>query len=80
MKPTTSRLIKMITMPKSFGQPPTVNEINKEKEEFFKRLLGALDSQLVGKTFFCGNEITVADLLYYNEISTVIHLTKKDLK
>ena len=41
----------------------------------------ALDAQLAGKRYFCGgSEVTVADLLYYNEISTIVTLTKYNLK
>ncbi len=62
MKVTTQRLIKMITQPNSFGQAPAKEDIDKEKDEFFKKLLPSLDQQLNNKKFFCGNQVTVADL------------------
>jgi glutathione S-transferase len=36
--------------------------VEKEKDEFFNKLLKSLDGQLKGKKNFCGNEVTVADL------------------
>ena len=69
----------MISQPNSFAQPPTIQEVEKEKDEFFNKLLKSLDGQLKGKKNFCGNEVTVADLQYYNEISTIVHLSKHEL-
>jgi len=44
----------MITKKASFSQPPTPNDIAREKTDFFKKLLEALDKELTGKQFFCG--------------------------
>lgn len=43
------------------------------------RLLKALDKQLENKSYFCGEELTVADILYYSEIVTITALTKKEI-
>lgn len=59
----------------------TVNEEDqkRDREEFFRKILPRLDKQLQGKEFMCGEDITVVDLQYYNEISTVVNLTKVEL-
>ena len=79
MKPNTQRLIKMYAFPKSFAQEVTEEDIEREKEEFFKRLLPALDQQLKDKPYFAGQNLTAADLLYYNEIVTVVMLSGREL-
>jgi glutathione S-transferase len=38
-----------------------------------------LDKQLENKRFFCGEDITIADIQYYCEISTIVALTKKEI-
>ncbi len=63
MKPTTSRLIKVLVHPKAFGEKaPSAQETNREQDEFFRKLLPALDKQLENKNFFGGEEITIADI------------------
>ena len=80
MKPTSTRLVKMIVNPKAFGdKAPSAPELQREQEEFFKKLLPSLDKQVENKKFFCGDDITIADIQYYCEISTLLALTKKEL-
>ena len=80
MKPTSTRLVKMIVQPQAFGdKAPTTQELQREQEEFFKKLLPSLDKQLEGKNFFCGNDVTIADIQYYCEISTIVNLTKREI-
>ncbi len=80
MKPSSTRLIKMIVNPKAFGdKAPNTSDMDKEKNEFYNLLLKSLDGQLKGKKFFCGDEMTIADLQYYNEIMTITHLAKRPL-
>ncbi len=80
MKPTSTRLAKMIVNPKAFGEKaPSQQELAREMDEFFRKLLPSLDKQLENKKYFCGDEITIADIQYYSEISTLINLTKKEL-
>eukprot|EP00350_Pseudokeronopsis_sp_OXSARD2_P010181 CAMPEP_0170556502 /NCGR_PEP_ID=MMETSP0211-20121228/17124_1 /TAXON_ID=311385 /ORGANISM="Pseudokeronopsis sp., Strain OXSARD2" /LENGTH=186 /DNA_ID=CAMNT_0010866867 /DNA_START=151 /DNA_END=711 /DNA_ORIENTATION=- len=66
-------------VPLSFSQPVTKEDIEKEKDEFFKRLLAALDQQLVNKQYLTGTDMSAADVLYYSEISTVCALTGREL-
>ena len=80
IKPTSTRLVKMIVQPKAFGdKPPSQQELQREQEEFFKKLLPTLDKQLEQKRFFCGPNVTIADIQYYCEIVTIVSLTKKEL-
>lgn len=80
MKPTSTRLVKMIVNPKAFGdKAPSAQELQRESEEFFKKLLPSLDKQVENKNYFCGDDITIADIQYYCEISTILNLTKKEL-
>ena len=71
----------MIVQPLTFGEKqPPVAEIQREQDEFFKKLLPQLDKELQNKKYFGGEDITVADIQYYNEISTIVNLTKKELQ
>eukprot|EP00349_Pseudokeronopsis_sp_Brazil_P000606 CAMPEP_0202955668 /NCGR_PEP_ID=MMETSP1396-20130829/206_1 /ASSEMBLY_ACC=CAM_ASM_000872 /TAXON_ID= /ORGANISM="Pseudokeronopsis sp., Strain Brazil" /LENGTH=143 /DNA_ID=CAMNT_0049672333 /DNA_START=282 /DNA_END=713 /DNA_ORIENTATION=+ len=79
MKPASARLIKMYAFPNTFSVPVTKKEIEKEKEEFFSRLLAAVDKQLENKQYLTGETCSVADFLYYNEISTVCSITGREL-
>jgi glutathione S-transferase len=80
MKPTSTRLIKMLVNPKAHGdKPPAPSDYNREQDEFFKKLLPSLNNQLEGKNYFCGQDITIADIQYYCEISTILNLTKREL-
>ena len=80
MKPTSTRLIKMIVQPQAFGdKAPSQQELAREQEEFFKKLLPSLDKQLENKRYFCGEDVSIADIQYFCEISTIANLTKKDL-
>lgn len=38
-----------------------------------------MDRELQNKKYFGGDDITVADIQYYNEIETIVNLTKKEL-
>ena len=70
----------MIVQPQAFGdKAPTPQELSREQEEFFKKLLTSLDKQLENKRFFCGDDVTIADIQYYCEIATISQLTKKEL-
>lgn len=70
----------MIIAPIAFSEKAhPSSDVQREQDEFYKKLLPQLDKELQGKKFFCGNEITVADIQYYNEIATIVNLTKKEL-
>lgn len=80
MKPSSTRLVKMIVQPQAFGEKvPPADELNREENEFFSKLLPSLDKQLVNKAYFCGNDITIADIQYFQEISTLVHLKKREI-
>jgi glutathione S-transferase len=69
MKPNTSRIIRMIVQPQAFGdKQPQPDDIRKEEDEFFKKLLPSLEKQLHDKKFFCCGSFTIADIQYYCEI------------
>ena len=53
----------MIVQPQAFGdKAPSAQELQREQEEFFKKLLPSLDKQLEGKRFFCGDDVSIADI------------------
>jgi len=80
MRPNTSRIIRMIVQPQAFGdKQPQPDDIRKEEDEFFKKLLPSLEKQLDGRKYFCCEDFTIADIQYYCEISTIVALTRKDI-
>lgn len=81
MRPETSRLVRMIVPSKVLGgTPPSADEKAKQKETIYgqKGILSVLNGQL-GKTnaFVCGDQMSVVDVLFYCEISTIFSLTLK---
>ena len=42
-------------------------------------MLPSLDKQLENKRYFCGEDVSIADIQYFCEISTIVNLTKRDL-
>mmetsp|Transcript_31507 Transcript_31507/g.23378 ORF Transcript_31507/g.23378 Transcript_31507/m.23378 type:complete len:169 (+) Transcript_31507:228-734(+) len=80
MRPNSARLTKMIVSPHQSGsRPPTAEDKQREIYEFFERHLPHLNQSLENKNYFCGEEMTVADIQYYHEIITMLWLTKKEL-
>ena len=81
MRPTAEKLTNLKTKSKAHGeQPPTPEAVQKEQVEFFSKLLPQLDKELIGKKYCCGDEVTIIDIQYYNQISTIVNLTKHELK
>ncbi len=80
MKVTTGRIIKMIIGPKIHGDvPPKPEDLEKDMNEFTVRILPRLESQLKEHSFIVSNELTVVDLVYYNEIRTIVQLTGREI-
>ena len=81
MRPETQRLIRMIVPAKVLGgNPASTEEKQKQRDQIYgqRGLLSVLDGQL-GKTgsYVCGDHMTVVDVLFYCEISTILSLTLK---
>eukprot|EP00350_Pseudokeronopsis_sp_OXSARD2_P008266 CAMPEP_0170556314 /NCGR_PEP_ID=MMETSP0211-20121228/16231_1 /TAXON_ID=311385 /ORGANISM="Pseudokeronopsis sp., Strain OXSARD2" /LENGTH=151 /DNA_ID=CAMNT_0010866575 /DNA_START=217 /DNA_END=672 /DNA_ORIENTATION=+ len=80
MRPNSARLTKMIVAPLSSGnRPPTAEDKARESYEFFERHLPHLNKSLEQKNYFCGSDMTVADIQYYHEIITLLWLTKREI-
>lgn len=66
--------------PSAFGEKPySQEEINTSLEEFYGTILPLIDKKLTRTQFLCGDEYTVADLQFYNEIKTIITLYKRGM-
>lgn len=80
MRVSTGRIIKMIVGPQAFGEKaPPPEDMRRSEDEFFKKILPKLNEVLKNKSYMCGDEMTIVDLQYYNEIVTITLLTKKEL-
>lgn len=82
MRPETQRLIRMIVPAKVLGGNPASNEDKqKQRDSIYGKhgLLHVLDDQIkkTGCQYICGAEMTVVDVLFYSEISTILSLTQK---
>lgn len=53
--------------------------ITKQKGIFFRELLHSLNDELTNQTYFGAKSISLADIQYYCEISTVILLLKSEV-
>lgn len=80
MRVSTQRIVKMMVGPKAFGdrQAP-VEDIKRETDEFYKKILPRLEKQISGKKYMVGEGLTVIDLQYYNDIRTIVDLTRQEL-
>ena len=78
VRPCMARLIKALVGPKAFGfEEPTGEEIEAAKEEFFDDILVRINDQLANRQFMIAkNEPTVVDIIFYNELSTALLLTR----
>ena len=72
----------MLIGPKAFGEPHrSAEEIDEAKTYFNETILKQLDEMLASKTFFCSaQDFTVVDIVFYNEILTVLVLTHYKLR
>ena len=72
------RLIKVIVGPKAFGQKDfTGDEVEAAKAAFFGDILNRVNSMLENRQFLIAkNEPTVVDIVFYNEISSGLMLTR----
>eukprot|EP00347_Sterkiella_histriomuscorum_P024508 403330868 len=80
MRVTSQRLIRMIIGPQAFGEKQYQQEDIKATLEEFNMILHMLDKKLQRYEFFCGEEVTVADIQIYNEISTILALHRKQIE
>ena len=88
MMPETQRLIRLIVPPKVYGGKvsgiTTASDMNSKKEDQINNifsqngsLLEVLDNRLKKTRFIASNELTVADVIIYCEISTIMALLSK---
>ena len=78
LRPCIQRLTKVIVGPKAFGQPDfTGDEVESAKNAFFGDILNRVNGMLENRQFLISkSEPTVVDIIYYNEISSGLALTK----
>ena len=78
LRPCIQRIIKVIVAPKAFGQEEfSGEEIEAAKSVLFDNILKRVDGMLGTQKFLImSNEPTVIDIIFYNEISTALLLTR----
>ena len=80
MRTCTQRLIKMSVGPQAFGEKPySQEEINASLDEFYQTILPIIDKKLSRTQFLCGEDYTIVDLQFYNEIKTIVSLYKRNM-
>jgi len=81
MRPETQRLIRMIVPAKVLGgNPASTDDKRKQRETIYGKhgILSVLDKKLGEQgPYICGEKVTVVDVLFYCEISTILMLTLK---
>jgi hypothetical protein len=60
----------------SFSQ--TVDMQEQEKKVFFEKILPSLNQKLEGEQYF-GKVLSIADVQYYSEISTILLLSSREI-
>ena len=80
MRVCSTKLIKMVVGPKALAQKPfSPEEVKKQLDEFFLVIVPELNRGLSQHDYFCGDEITAADIIIYNELKTVLTLHRREL-
>lgn len=80
MRVCTTKLIKMMIGPKAYGQNPySSEEVKKAQDEFFNIIVPAMSHGVATSHYFCGDEITAADIVLYHELKTILILYKRQL-
>ena len=80
MRVSSTKLIKMVVGPKAFGEKPfSPDEVKAALEEFFTLIVQELDRWSSRQGYFSGEDLSVVDLMIYNELKTVLVLHKKEL-
>ena len=51
-----------------------------ERKKFFELILKFLNGQLGKTIYFCGDSVSVADVAYYSEVSTVLMMLDADIE
>ena len=86
LRPAAKRVIQVLVGPKTLNSEFTAEEVDQAKQDFFhivlKQLNGMLESaKPTGNKFLCTPlEMTAVDIVFYNEISTVLILSKIKLR
>jgi len=69
------KITRTIVGPQALGEKPaTAEEIRALNEEFYGNILPMLENRLQQTEYLCGDEYTVGDIKFYNEIMTVLAL------
>ena len=78
LRPCIQRLIRVTMGPKAFGHEDyTGEEIEAAKSALFEDILPRINSMLATQKFLISsNEPIVVDIIFYNEISTALMLTR----
>ena len=50
-----------------------------EKRKFFDFILKSLNEKLIKSAYFCGDKVTLADMTYYSEVSTVMLMLGEEI-
>ena len=76
LRPSIQRLVRVLIAPKAFGHPDASGEETEAaKAAFYEDVLVRVNSMLDKRSYLVlGNEATAVDIIYFNEISTVIFL------
>lgn len=70
----------MVIGPQAFGEKAhSQEEVRLQTEEFFETILPILEKKLLKSEFLCGEDYSIGDIQFYNEILTVITLLKREL-
>lgn len=77
-KRTIKLLRRMLIAKKLKKDVPNDKELTSKKQDFFTRVLPALNRKLDGKRFFVGDEQTMLDLVIFVELETVLLLLQEN--
>ena len=69
---------RMILEPQSMPKPPTYELYQKWQGDYINDL-AAIDGRLSEKPYLCGNDITLGDIVVFNDIAQFLAVTNTDL-
>ena len=81
IRPVTQRIRRMV-LAKALGlkPAPTEEQMSQDFEELTERIIPMLNEQLLGRTYFCGEEISIYDLQVFCELNSILAIAEDEVK
>ena len=80
LRPAARSVINILVAQQLRTKTVEANQLESVKNEFYQVSLKKLDAALENKEFVCTEQMSTIDIVFYNEITTVMYLDQYNLK